>query len=163
MAQKKSRKRLKTSATGDAASAYRAERFERGMNIMRQMGREDTLLEQKALSEDLYDISVGHLFGDIWSRPGLGLRERQFITLAANIAMARATGNHSHYRSALHLGITKEEIIETIIHVGHYTGWPTLHNAVVQFSEVLAELESKPSATRTKSAQRKSTQRTRQP
>jgi 4-carboxymuconolactone decarboxylase len=87
----------------------------------------------------MYEISVGHLFGDIWARPGLSLRDRQLVTLAANIALARATGNYSHYRSAQHIGITKQEICEVILQVGHYAGWPTLSNAVRQFTAVLKE------------------------
>jgi 4-carboxymuconolactone decarboxylase len=115
------------------------DRFERGMRVLKRMGRENLMLNQKALSEDLYDMSVGHLFGDVWGRPGLTLRERQLVTLAANIAMARPSGNHSHYLSSMHLGITKREIIEVMIQVGHYTGWPTLSNAVRQYTEILEE------------------------
>lgn len=115
------------------------DRFERGMRVLKRMGRENLMLNQKALSEDMYDMSVGHLFGDVWGRPGLSLRERQLVTLAANIAMARPSGNHSHYLSSMHLGITKREIIEVIIQVGHYTGWPTLSNAVRQYTEILEE------------------------
>lgn len=114
-------------------------RFERGMRVLKKMGREKLMLNQKALSEDMYEMSVGHLFGDVWGRPGLSLRDRQLVTLAANIAMGRATGNHSHYLSSLHLGITKREIIEVMIQVGHYTGWPTLSNAVRQFTEIMEE------------------------
>ncbi len=115
------------------------DRFERGMRVLKRMGRENLMLNQKALSEEMYDMSVGHLFGDVWGRPGLTLRERQLVTLAANIAMARPSGNHSHYLSSMHLGITKREIIEVIIQVGHYTGWPTLSNAVRQYTEILEE------------------------
>jgi 4-carboxymuconolactone decarboxylase len=114
-------------------------RFERGMRVLKRMGRENLMLNQKALSPELYEMSVGHLFGDVWGRPGLSLRERQLVTLAANIAMARPTGNHSHYLSSMHLGITQREIIEVMIQVGHYTGWPTLSNAVRQFTEILEE------------------------
>ena len=80
------------------------ERFQRGMDLLKKMGRENLMMEQKALSPDLYEMSVGHLFGDVWARPGLSLRDRQLVTLAANIAMARPTGNFSHYRSAEKLG-----------------------------------------------------------
>ena len=114
-------------------------RFERGMRVLKRMGRQNLMLNQKALSPEMYEMSVGHLFGDVWARPGLSLRERQLVTLAANIAMARPTGNHSHYLSSMHLGITKREIIEVMIQVGHYTGWPTLSNAVRQFTEILEE------------------------
>src|SRR5512134_2161269 len=122
-----------------AKSRHYDDRFERGMRVLKKMGREKLMLNQKALSEDMYQMSVGHLFGDVWGRPGLSLRDRQLVTLAANIAMARPTGNHSHYLSAMHLGITRREIIEVMIQVGHYCGWPTLSNAVRQFTEILEE------------------------
>lgn len=114
-------------------------RFERGMRVLRKMGREKLMLNQKELMPEMYDMSVGHLFGDVWGRPGLSLRERQLVTLAANIAMARPSGNHSHYLSSMHLGITRREICEVIIQVGHYTGWPTLSHAVRQFTDILEE------------------------
>ena len=123
-------------------------RFERGMRVLRKMGRQNLMLNQKALSPEMYEMSVGHLFGDVWGRPGLSLRDRQLVTLAANIAMARPTGNHSHYLSAMRLGITKRQIIEVMIQVGHYTGWPTLSNAVRQFTEILEEDKERKKAER---------------
>ena len=115
------------------------DRFERGMRILKKMGREKLMLNQKALLPDMYEMSVGHLFGDVWGRPGLSLRERQLVTLAANIAMARPSGNHSHYLSSMHLGITQREICEVMIQVGHYCGWPTMSLAVRQFTDILEE------------------------
>jgi 4-carboxymuconolactone decarboxylase len=132
----------KTRSRGDSA------RFERGMRVLRRMGRQNLMLNQKALSPEMYEMSVGHLFGDVWGRPGLSLRDRQLVTLAANIAMARPTGNHSHYLSALRLGITKRQIIEVMIQVGHYTGWPTLSNAVRQFTDILEEEKERKRAER---------------
>jgi 4-carboxymuconolactone decarboxylase len=119
-----------------------AKRRKRGMDILKKMGRENLMLEQKALFPELYEMSVGHLFGDVWARPGLSLRERQLVTLAANIALARPTGNYSHYRSAEHIGITREEICEVIIQVGHYAGWPAISNAVRQYTAVIEENEA---------------------
>ena len=117
------------------------ERYKRGMELLKKMGREELMMDQKALCPELYEMSVGHLFGDVWARPGLSLRERQLVTLAANIALARPTGNHSHYRSSKHIGITHEEIMEVIIQVGHYAGWPTISNAVRQYGAVIKEEE----------------------
>lgn len=113
------------------------EHFERGMKLLTEMGRETTMQDHKALSEDMYRYSVGFLFGEIWQRPHLSLRDRQLITLAANIAMSRPTGSHSHFRSAKKLGVTHEEIMEVIMHVGMYTGWPCMSHAVKQYLEVL--------------------------
>jgi len=121
-------------------------RFERGMRVLKKMGRQNLMLNQKALSPEMYEMSVGHLFGDVWGRPGLSLRDRQLVTLAANISMARPTGNHSHYLSAMRLGITQRQIIEVMIQVGHYTGWPTLSNAVRQFTDILEEEKERKNA-----------------
>lgn len=126
------------SKKGVVMSDYK-NRFKRGLALLKKMGREHTMDDQKALCPEMYEISVGHLFGDIWARPGLSLRERQLVTLAANIALARPSGNHSHYRSAQHIGITKQEICEVMMQVGHYAGWPTLSNAVRQYLAVLKE------------------------
>jgi 4-carboxymuconolactone decarboxylase len=116
-----------------------SKRMKKGFEVLRKMGRLGTMMNQKALYPELYDLSVGYLFGEIWTRPHLELRERELITLASNIALARPHGTHSHYRSAMHLGFTKEEIMETIIHVGHYAGWPAIAHAIIQFEEVLKE------------------------
>ncbi len=111
--------------------------MKRGHNLLKRMGREGLLHDQKEMSPALYEMTVGHLFGNVWTRPHLDLKTRQMITLATNIALARTTGNHSHYHSALHIGITKEEIIELIIQVGMYAGWPTIGLALRQFRKVL--------------------------
>jgi 4-carboxymuconolactone decarboxylase len=120
-------------------SDFEKDRREKGMEVLRKMGREKTMLNQKELYPDLYELSVGYLFGEIWSRGHLTLRERELITMACNICMARPNGTHSHYRSAKHLGITHEEIMELIIQVGHYAGWPTMAHAIIQYEEVLKE------------------------
>ena len=114
------------------------ERMKRGHKLLKRMGRDGLLASQKETYPDLYDITVGHLFGDIWTRPHLSLRDRQLITIAAGVALARTSGNHSHYHSAMHIGITKEELMELIIHVGHYAGWPTIGLAMRQLNKVIA-------------------------
>ena len=109
----------------------------RGHALLKCMGREGLLDQQRRDSPDLYKMTVGHLFGDVWTRGKLSLRERQLITIAAGVALARTSGNHSHYHSALHIGITREELIELIIHVGMYAGWPTIGLAMRQLNKVM--------------------------
>ncbi|MDC3272837.1 carboxymuconolactone decarboxylase family protein [Hyphomicrobiales bacterium] len=115
------------------------ESYKKGLKKMKEMGRENTMLNQRKISEDMYRLSVGALFGDVWDRPHLTLRERQLITLAANIALARPHGTHTHYRSSHHIGITHEEICEVMMHVGMYGGWPCIAHATEQYLEVLKE------------------------
>ena len=113
------------------------EMFEKGMKKLTFMGREKTMMDQKRLYPDLYRLTVGYLFGEIWNRPHLSQRERQIITLATNVALARPTGSHNHYRSARRLGITHAEIMEVIIQVGMYSGWACMSHAVRQYTEVI--------------------------
>jgi 4-carboxymuconolactone decarboxylase len=115
------------------------ESFKKGMDLLVAMGRENTMMDHKALSEDLYRYDVGFLFGEIWQRPHLSLRDRQLIVMAANIALSRPTGSHSHYRSAKKLGLSHEEIMEVIIQVGMYAGWPCMSHAIKQYIEVLED------------------------
>lgn len=130
-------------------------RMKRGFGVLKRMGRLNTMMDQKEIYPDLYNLSVGHLFGDIWTRPHLTLRERELITLAANIAMARPVGTHSHYRSAQHIGMSVDEIMEVIIHVGHYAGWPAMALATGQLTQVLKEDAAKKKAGRKKTKAKK--------
>ena len=43
------------------------EKLDKGFKKLKEMGREDTMLNQKELYPELYEMSVGHLFGDIWN------------------------------------------------------------------------------------------------
>jgi 4-carboxymuconolactone decarboxylase len=130
--------------------------FEKGLEQLELMNRSGTMLEQKALSEDVYRYSVGFLFGEIWNRPHLSYRDRQLITLAANVALARPNGTPNHYRSAKALGISHEEIMELILHVGMYAGWPCIAHACKQYTEVLeAEKKSRPKRKARKAAARR--------
>lgn len=120
-------------------SKFEEKRKKKGLDVLRKMGRLGTMTNQKEIYPELYDLSLGYLFGEIWTRKHLTLHERQLITLAANIALARPEGTHSHYRSAKHLGFSKEKIMEIIIHVGQYAGWPAMAHALVQYEQVLKE------------------------
>ena len=130
------------------------ENHQRGLKLLKEMGREDTLFEQEDTCDDMYRLSVGYLFGEIWSRPNLSLRERQIVTLAAGIALARPSGTKSHYRSAKTVGLTHDEICEIMIQVGAYAGWPAMAHANRQYREVLAEDKAK---TKSKAKAKKST------
>ena len=71
----------------------------------------------------LRQITIDHLFGDIWSRPGLSLRDRRVITLALLAAQGRSEQLQKHILGALRGGFSKEEILEIMIQVAHYAGW----------------------------------------
>ena len=66
--------------------------------------------------------ALGHytkevLFGDVWQRPGLSLRDRSLVTISALIANYRQNELPYHLKRGLENGLTKDEIIDTITHL----------------------------------------------
>lgn len=89
---------------------------------------------------DLGRYIVEFAFGDIYSRQGLSLRDRELATVAMLTAMgAREPQLKVHIGAALNVGLTKQEIEETILQTVPYAGFPTAINAMNVFQEVVAQ------------------------
>lgn len=96
-----------------------------------------------ALNEDFMQITMEHLFGNIWNRPELELKERSLITMAALTVLGRERELKTHMRGALNIGISKEKITEMMIHLAHYGGWPVAVNGLRVAREVFEAVEKK--------------------
>ncbi|GIW40347.1 MAG: hypothetical protein KatS3mg076_0924 [Candidatus Binatia bacterium] len=96
-------------------------------------------LDPKTLRDDFSRITIGNLFGDVWSRPGLALRDRSLVTVAALVVLGREQELRLHLRGALRVGVTQEEIREVILHLAHYGGWPVAAMATRVAEEVFRE------------------------
>ncbi|EIZ8988932.1 carboxymuconolactone decarboxylase family protein [Cronobacter sakazakii] len=85
-----------------------------------------------------YVIEFG--FGDIYSRPGLSLKSRELATVAALTVLGHAQPQLAvHLHAALNVGCTREEIIEVIIQMALYAGFPAALNAMFTAKTVFAE------------------------
>jgi len=72
------------------------------------------------------DTTIEHLFGDVWSRPGLSVRDRRLITLTILTALGNEMILRLHFDATMKSGdLSDQEIDELILHVAHYGGWPT--------------------------------------
>ncbi len=80
-----------------------------------------------------------YVYGDIWERPGLSLRDRSMITVAVNQALYATNELRLHMGRALDNGVTQTELSEIIAHVLWYAGFPTGVNAARVAAEVFAE------------------------
>jgi alkylhydroperoxidase/carboxymuconolactone decarboxylase family protein YurZ len=86
--------------------------------------------EDRLPVEDEIQRAVGDFaFGEVWSRPGLPIKTRSLITIAMLAAMYRTDQLRTHVKVALRIGVTPEEILETVMQVGVYGGLPTYGNA----------------------------------
>lgn len=74
--------------------------------------------------DPFYVPALEHLFGEIWARPGLGLRDRALVTIAALLVLGREREFAIHLNGALNVGVTEEEIEEMVVHLGYYGGFP---------------------------------------
>ncbi len=84
-----------------------------------------------ALSDDFLEIILGFSFADVVSRPGIDLRIREMLTVAALMAMGTAPGQlEFHIRAALNTGVTREEIIEILLQIAVYAGVPACMNGI---------------------------------
>src|SRR4030088_142327 len=113
------------------------DRRARGLAVYKQMGwGENTVV--KELEEYLGQLPPDVLFGEIWSRPGLSLRERELVTLATLMA-AKADGIALHMRNAHNLGITFDEMKEVILQATIYLGMPKALFAMRKLKAVMAD------------------------
>ena len=110
----------------------------KGLEILKKM---DLLKnDETPVSKDLLKQIIDMLYGTIWSRTEqLSLQERSMITLTVLVALNRENELKSHLRGAKNLGITKEKIEEMILHVAHYSCFPTAVSASQLLNKVWDE------------------------
>jgi len=84
-----------------------------------------------ALSDDFAELVLGFAFADVVSRPGIDLRTREMLTVAALMAMGNAPEQlEFHIRAAMNVGVSREEIIEILLQIAVYAGVPACMNGI---------------------------------
>ncbi|MFD5321370.1 carboxymuconolactone decarboxylase family protein [Streptomyces sp. NPDC127098] len=121
------------------------ERLEAGRYWFDQVygeGRAEGLIDmQSGLARDLARLGIEVNFGDIYSRPGLTLAQRELLSLAALVAIGGLEPQvRGHTRGAVRVGCTATEILETVIHTVQYCGFPRALNAIRVVTDELVEL-----------------------
>ena len=74
--------------------------------------------------------------GDLWRRPGLSLRDRSIVTIAALIARDQTVELPYYFGLSLDNGVKPSEISEIITHLAFYTGWANAIDAIPAAKEV---------------------------
>lgn len=96
-----------------------------------------TSLRGGGFADELGDLSIDHVFGALWTRPGLDRRSRSLVTLGALIALRASDELKFHFQIAQRNGLTIEEIEEVIYHMAGYAGYPAAATARNVACEVL--------------------------
>ena len=118
----------------------RAERGRRLLNEIDGAAGEAVIAGLQDIAPDFAELLFEFPFGDIYARDGLSLRDREIATVAALSAMGTAPkqlGVHVH--GALNVGVTREEIVEVMMQMAVYAGFPAALNALAVARDVFAE------------------------
>jgi 4-carboxymuconolactone decarboxylase len=70
-------------------------------------------------------FTVDHLFGQVWTRPELGIRDRRLLTIGVLAALGQSQLVEIQFQSALDRDeLSEEQVRETVVHLTHYIGRP---------------------------------------
>ena len=118
------------------------ERYERGWAKLKEVDGQagEKVVESLAdIAPDFARLVVEFPFGDIYSRPGLDLRTRELAVVAALTAMGNAPAQlRVHLHGALNVGCTRTEVVEVIMQMAVYAGFPAALNGLFAAKEVFA-------------------------
>jgi 4-carboxymuconolactone decarboxylase len=100
--------------------------------------------DEKALRavEGLGDVGrsiLEFVYGDIYLRPGLSLRDRELAAVATLVALGRSSQIPQHLRAALKAGVTPDELREVILQTAAIAGFPPAMNAISTLKTILGE------------------------
>ena len=109
------------------------DRYERGWEKLQELAGADgerVIETVRELSPDLARLVVEFGYGDIYTRPGLDLRQRQMVAIAALTALGGAEAQIDyHVRIGLDAGLEPAEIVETIVHCTPFVCFARVLNA----------------------------------
>lgn len=94
------------------------------------------------IAEDWREFSMSTVMGDVWGRPGLEKKQRALITIALLTALDKPQQLRAYVVGGLNLGLTREEICETIMHVSVYAGFPAAIQGLGVANEVFCDFDA---------------------
>lgn len=128
--------------TPSACNTPHSERYVRGLAKLQEIDGEGGVNVVKSLADiapDFARLLIEFPFGDVYSRPGLDLRAREIAVVAALTAMGNAAPQLKvHIQGALNVGVTRTEVIEIIMQMAVYAGFPAALNGLTAAREVFA-------------------------
>lgn len=118
-------------------------RYERGLKSLAAIdgkAGQRVVDSLRDIAPDFARYVVEFPFGDIYSRPELDLKSREIATVAALTALANARPQlEVHIHGALNVGCSRTEVVEVIMQMAVYAGFPAAVNGLFAAQAVFAE------------------------
>ncbi|MFI5031303.1 MAG: carboxymuconolactone decarboxylase family protein [Reyranellales bacterium] len=115
---------------------------ERGRKLMEQLhgdrASQGYAAPGNAVTGALYPLAIQYGYGEIWFRPGLDLRQRALVAVAAFTAL-KLDQVKKFGESALNMGLSRTEVIEAVIQTAPYSGFAPALNSLGALSGALSE------------------------
>ena len=111
------------------------ERFSKGYETIKQyVTKEEAARMLEADAPDLRKMIIEFAYGDVYSRPGLDAKSRALVVITAVVTQGAAPQTKKHIKRGLHAGLTQTEIVEALLQLVPYIGFPRVQNALTFFS-----------------------------
>ena len=128
------------SVPATAASYDRRQRGTAALETITGGGTAKLVESLKDLAPELADWIIDFAYGDVVARPQLPLQTRELVTVGALTALGNAQPQlKAHIRGALNAGCTPREVLEVILQMAVYAGFPAALNGLTAAREVFAE------------------------
>jgi 4-carboxymuconolactone decarboxylase len=118
-------------------------RREKGIEKMNQVlgkGGDIVINKLKEIAPDFGDMIIEFAYGDIYNRPGLDMKSREIASVAALTVMGNVIPQLKvHIQGALNVGCSETEIVEVIMQMSAYGGFPAALNAMFAAKEVFSK------------------------
>ena len=77
------------------------------------------------IEDQFLDMTLDHLFPNVWGRGELSRRERRLITLTIITCLGHQPTLTLHLNAAVTSGdLSDQDVDELMVHLAHYAGWP---------------------------------------
>ena len=95
--------------------------------------------ELKLIAPKFVQLTSDVVFGDLWRRTDLTVRDRSLATVAALTAMGDDDQLDEYFRRAVDSGLTRAQLAETLTHIAFYAGWPKATTALRALTRALGQ------------------------
>ena len=130
-------------ASSAGATEQTFDRHARGMTALTTItgdGAGKMVESLREIAPELAEWVIDFAYGDVVSRPQLPLTTRELATVAALTALGNAQPQlKAHIKGALNAGCSPREVVEVIMQMAVYAGFPAAINGILAAKEVFAE------------------------
>ena len=121
-----------------------SERYRRGLDVAERLAADKIAHFVKSgvaeVAPDFARMVIEFAFGDLYSRDALDIRSRELVAIAALAASGNSTAQlRIHVETASASGITRAEVIEVLMQIALYSGFPAALNALADCHDLLTD------------------------